>query len=96
MGVPGLSPTVIRLEWSDQTNPEELAQTFADFRRIAPILTVFSRQIRSLKLEQGGIATDFVNEDSKITTSGKLVHVQVGNQAFLCFRCQLKSDQRPA
>jgi hypothetical protein len=96
MGVLGLSPTVIRLKWSHNTDLDELTQAFAAFRRIAPILTVFSRQIRSLKLEQGGNITDFVNEASKFTSSDKIAHVQVANQSFLCFRCQLKSDQRPA
>lgn len=34
--------------------------------------------------------------EKKLTNSGRVTHAQVGNMTFLCFRCPVHSDQRPA
>ena len=96
LGDPGLVPTAIRLKWAEGTEAEGLSRAFHEFARVAPLLAVFSRRIRTLVLNRSGEVTILANTEANLTTTGRLTHVQVGNMAFLCFRCRIRTDQRPA
>ena len=90
-----LAPTAIRLKWVNrQTSP--IMDAIDDFTAVAPILTVFSRRIRSLTISTDAETQTWTITEENITASGRATHAQVGNSAFLCFRCPLRSDQRPA
>ena len=95
-GVHGLVPTAIRLKWAASTNAQELTAVFDSFTQIAPLLAIFSRRIRTLIVKNGDDGVTITSKEEKLTESGRLTHIQVANKSYLCFRCQLRSDQRPA
>lgn len=89
-------PTAIRLKLAEETDVEELSHAIEKFTQAAPLLTVFSRDIRSLEVVRDGTAQTWESAEEKLTESGKVTIAKVGNRAFLCFQCAIPSDQRPA
>ncbi len=96
LGVPGLVPTAIRLKWAADTKAEELSKAFDAFTCIAPLLAIFSRRIRTLSVKNGDDSVTITSHEEKLTDSGRLTHIQVAQKAYLCFRCPLRADERPA
>ena len=96
LGGPGLVPTAIRLKWADGTKEESLLKAVVEFSRIAPLLIIFSRRIRTVIVNCGGEVTTIEINQRSLTSSGRVVHIQIGNAGYLCFRCQIRGDQRPA
>jgi hypothetical protein len=96
LGGPGLVPTAIRLKWADGTKEESLLKAVGEFSRIAPLLIIFSRRIRTVIVNCGGEVTTIGINQRSLTSSGRVVHFQIGNAGYLCFRCQIRGDQRPA
>lgn len=96
LGGPGLVPTAIRLKWADGTKEESLLAAVVEFSRIAPLLIIFSRRIRTVIVNCGGEVTTIEINQRSLTSSGRVVHIQIGNAGYLCFRCQIRGDQRPA
>ncbi|MCU1248749.1 MAG: hypothetical protein JWQ49_1778 [Edaphobacter sp.] len=90
-----LAPTAIRLKW-EISRFSQIADAIDDFTAVAPVLTVFSRCIRSLTVSKNAETETWTITEKSITASGRATYAQVGNTAFLCFRCSLRSDQRPA
>ncbi len=95
-GVSGLTPTAIRLKWADRVRESEVVEAIDEFVAIAPVLPVFSRRIRTLTVLQDDRNTTWSAAETKLTGSGRLSYVRVGNKRFFCFRCQLSTDDRPA
>jgi hypothetical protein len=98
LGEPGLVPTAIRLKWTESTKAGELDEAFDAFTRIAPLLAIFSRRIRTLVINNGDAAATFTSREdkSKLTSTGRFTHIEVGPKSYLCFRCPLRADARPA
>lgn len=96
LGAPGLVPTAIRLKWADGPREESLLKAVVEFTRIAPLLIIFSRRIRTVIVNCGGEVTTIGINQRSLTSSGRIVHIQIGNAGYLCFRCQIRGDQRPA
>lgn len=96
LGGPGLAPTAIRLKWTPQTQSHQIVAAIDDFTAVAPLLTIFSRRIRTLVVGEGAKGRTWTNTETNLTRSGRTVHSKIGNTAFLCFRCSLSSDERPA
>ena len=86
----------IRLNWAASTKAQELSAVFDSFTQIAPLLAIFSRRIRTLIVKNGDDGVTITSKEEKLTESGRFTHIQVANKSYLCFRCQLRSDQRPA
>ena len=95
-GIPGLVPTAIRLKYAASTSAKELSAVFDAFTQIAPLLAIFSRRINTLIVKNGDDSVTITSKEQKLTDSGRFTHIQVANKAYLCFRCQLRSDERPA
>lgn len=93
---PGLVPTAIRLPWAAGIRSQDLAEALADFARIAPLLSVFARRIRTLVVKNGDDSLTISCQEQALTGSGRLTHIQVAQDAYLCFRCRLRGDERPA
>ena len=96
LGKPGLAPTAIRLKWAHQTQPHQISGAVDDFIAVAPLLTIFARRIRTLIVAQGAKRDTWTNTETNLTSTGRVVRSQIRNMAFLCFRCSLGSDERPA
>src|SRR6185503_12072385 len=98
LGEPGLVPTAIRLKWTDSTTAEKLDEAFDAFTRIAPLLAIFSRRIRTLIIKNGDATATFTSHEdvNKLTSTGRFTHIEVGPKSYLCFRCLLRADARPA
>jgi hypothetical protein len=96
LGLPGLVPTAIRLKWSDDTKAEDLSLAFDAFTRIIPLLAIFSRRIRTLTVKNGTDSVTITSHEQKLTSSGRITHIQVAQNAYLCCRCPLRADERPA
>lgn len=96
LGSSGLVPTAIRLHWAADTKAEDVANAFAEFTRIAPLLAIFSRCIRTLNVADNNGSTTITSNEQGLTSSKQVTHIQVGQESFLCFRCGLRTDERPA
>jgi hypothetical protein len=97
LGGPGLVPTAIRLKWAEHIQANEVAKAIDNFGRVAPLLTVFSRHINTLIITCDDATKTWMNNMEKaLTESGGTTHVPIGNMNFLCFRCALRFDERPA
>ena len=96
LGGHGLVPTAIRLTWSDETSAEDLAKAFGEFARIAPLLAIFSRRIRTLTVNTAGKVSTIASQEKLLSPSGRFTHIRAGSEAYLCFRCPLRADARPA
>jgi hypothetical protein len=92
----GLIPTGIRLTWGQQVQEDDLCKALDNFKSVAPLLTVFSRCINTLIVVDGVSPDTWTNVEEPLTESGRVIHAQVGNMSFCCFRCPLHSDQRAA
>jgi hypothetical protein len=92
-----IRPTMVSLDWSKDANPDEVRKTVENFEMASPFLSVFSREIKTLTVvrnkKQSSISK---NIERAITGSGQITNVKVGQSSYLCFRCPLKSDKRPA
>ena len=95
-GTPDLIPTAIRLKWSSDTPGDDHQKAFEAFKNIAPMLAVFSRRIRTLRIQTGDDAQTITNEEKDLTCSGLLKHVQVVGKSYIRFCCHLRADDRPA
>jgi hypothetical protein len=93
---PGLVPTAVRLKWAEHIQADEVAKAIDSFVRVAPLLTIFSRRINTLIITCDDTTKTWTNVEEPLTESGRASHVQIGNMNFLCFRCPLRSDERPA
>ena len=96
LGSVGLVPTAIRLKWTQSAKTGELGEVLASFAHIAPLLTVFSRNVQTLIFSRGTTTQTWTKLEENLTTSGRITHVKVGNTAFCCFQCPLPFDRRPA
>jgi hypothetical protein len=96
LGALGSVPTMIRLRSTEQTESDEVTGVIGRFTRIAPVLTIFSRQIDSITIVQDAVAKTWTKVEKKLTETGSSTNVEIGNLAFFCFRCPLRSDQYPA
>lgn len=92
---PRLAPTAIRLKW-EFSKSSKIADATDDFAAVAPMLTIFSRRIRSITISKDAETQNWTITEKSLTPSGRTIHAQVGNTTFLCFRCSLRSDERPA
>ena len=92
----GGTPTAIRLKWDQEVHGETLSQVIEAFTRGTALLTVFSRQVRTLVVLHDGTMTSRTNVEQNLTESGRVTFAQAGGDAFLCFRCSLSFDQHPA
>ena len=90
------APTLVRLKWAPYAQVDDLSDAIENFKRAAPLLTIFSRNLRTLIVVQDGTTKTWMNVEDKLTESGRATCAQVGNMKFCCFRCPLPSDQRPA
>lgn len=90
-------PTAIKLKGSPGTE-DTISRTLEAFIRYAPLLTIFSRKMRSIVAKQDGAAPNiWTNMESSLTEGGLVTCAQVGgSHLYLCFRCALVVDQRPA
>ncbi|HYD16451.1 MAG TPA: hypothetical protein VEB03_00440 [Candidatus Nanoarchaeia archaeon] len=93
---PGLIPTIIRLASANHIREAETAKAIRVFAEKAPLLTIFSRRIRTLSIMQGSQKTEWTASEVQLTRDGSAVVACVGARQFLCFRCSLASDDRPA
>jgi hypothetical protein len=96
LGGHGLIPTAIRLTWSDETRAEDLAKAFGEFARIAPLLAIFSRRIRTLTVNTASQVSTFASQEKTLSRTGRFTHIRAGSEAYLCFRCPLRADSHPA
>jgi hypothetical protein len=71
-------------------------KTLGGFADAAPLLTVFSRRIRTITLRTDEQSTTWTSVEVQLTESGRLSYAMVGNRTFFCFRCPISSDDRPA
>lgn len=94
--VPGLVPTALRLNWAAGTQTQDLSDVFAAFTRIAPLLAIFARRIRTLTVKNGDDCVTITSHEQALTASGRFTHIQVAQKAYLYFRCPLRADERPA
>lgn len=62
----------------------------------AALLTIFSRKIRTVIVTQDGAHKAWTNTEQKLTEGGRVTVARVGGASFLCFRCVVSIDQRPA
>jgi hypothetical protein len=90
-------PTAIKLKGSPGTE-DMISLTVEAFIRYAPLLTIFSRKMRTVVAKQDGAAPMiWTNMESGLTEGGLVMCAQVGgSNSYLCFRCALAVDQRPA
>ena len=96
IGVYALAPTAIRLKWGQHIRNSEVVDAINNFVSSAPLLTIFSRRIQTLTVVQENQRTTWTAAETKLTDTGRFSFVQIGNRSFLCFRCSLSSDDRPA
>jgi hypothetical protein len=89
-------PTAIRLNWREQEIAEQTADLVEKTRQAASLLVVFSRIIDTMVIADDDSTSRWVRVEKKLTGTGRITHVRVGNSNFLCFRCPLASDSRPA
>jgi hypothetical protein len=92
----GAVPTAISLPWTEQAGAGDLDHSVNAFSNAAVLLVVFSRQIRTVILQRGGVVTACTNVEEALTDSGQITCARVGTESFLCFRCRLSFDQHPA
>ncbi len=86
--------TAIRLNWAGE-EVTDLLKAMDRFECIAPLLTVFSRNIRTVVFEREGSLT-FTNIETPLTETGRINRIQVGTLDCLAFRCPIPMDKRPA
>jgi len=89
-------PTAIRLSWKGHERAERVPPLLDSFREVAPLLAVFSRNIDTIIVADGESTSRWVRVKRDLTLSGRTTHIKVGNSSFLCFRCPVSSDERPA
>ncbi len=89
-------PTAIRLKLPEETDMEELSRAIEKFTQAAPLLTVFSRDIRSLEVVHDTTSHIWESIEKKLTESERVNMAKVGNRRFLCFQCHIQTDLRPA
>lgn len=89
-------PTLIRLQWGMFADADKICEAIDNFERAAPLLTIFSRHVRTLVMVRNGVWGNWTNVEKPLTTSGRAAYVQVGPLKFFLFRCFLHGDQRPA
>lgn len=92
----GLTPTIMRFASANYLREAEVVKAFRAFAEKAPLLPIFSRRIRTLSIAQGSQKTEWTASEVELTKNGSAVCVCVGARQFLCFRCSLASDDRPA
>ena len=92
----GQTPTAIRLKWPNEAKQLEVSKAVDDFVGIAPLLTVFSRCVRTVIVAKDSTVKRWEIAENLLTQSGATTRVQIGVLNFLCFRCSLSHDQRPA
>src|SRR5262249_52162443 len=90
------TPTVIRLEWQDESKTGQMSTAVGAFVRIAPLLVIFAREVRNVVIICDGQKTTRTCVETQLTASGRVVVAEVGGTRFLCFRCTVHSDSRPA
>lgn len=95
--VPGVQvrdfPTVIRMPWrADDAIHQELDGALADFRRIAPYLSVFSRRLRRVVVGNDTLICD----ESQMGEAKHVRIVRVAGATFLRLLCPLGDDADPA
>jgi hypothetical protein len=95
-GGPEKLPTVIRLRWAKETLSNQMEGAMLHFARVAPMLTVFSRQIRCLVVSHDSNSQTWTVTEKKLTATGRAIRATAGGAEFLCFRCLLHSDRSPA
>jgi hypothetical protein len=96
VGARGYAPTAMRLKWAQNLNHSEISDRIDHFFEVAPILPIFARSIRTLILAKEETSTTWTTRETSLTETGRLSYVQVGSRSFLCFRCPVGSDRRPA
>lgn len=88
--------TVIRLKGTPGAD-DTISSTLDIFLNSAPLLTIFSRKMRNVVVTHDGTIKTWTNAEKSLTKGGRVTYAQVGSSnAFLCFRCALSFDQRPA
>ncbi|MCC7376082.1 MAG: hypothetical protein IT581_15595 [Verrucomicrobiales bacterium] len=92
----GLVPTAFRLRWSGETSASDPRESFEKLAKIAPLLTIFSRRIRGITMNNCGATATIQSKEEPLTANGRLLKILAGNAAFLCMRCTLTTDRRPA
>ena len=92
----GGEPTAIRLQWDGSERDEQVSKLVESFCQVSPLLAIFSRNVETIITVEDESITRYVREEKPLTSSGRATHVKVGNSSFLCFRCPIESDQRPA
>ncbi len=95
-GTDAVVPTVIRLKLAEEIDVEELSWAIDKFTQAVPLLTIFSRDIRSLEVIRETIPYTWESVEEMLTESGRVNMSKVGNRTFLCFQCRTYSDMRPA
>ena len=85
LGGPGLAPTAIRLKWTQQTQSHQIATAIDDFAAVAPLLTIFSRRIRTLVVGEGAKGRTWTNTETNLTRTGRTVHSKIAKHGFLVF-----------
>lgn len=92
------TPTVICLRWSPDVEAQDLNRAIERFTVIAPLLTIFSREIRCIRVIEDGECRSWENQETELMTSRncRATVARVGQQTFLCFHCRLSGDRHPA
>lgn len=96
LGLLGAVPTAIRLRWAPHLQADEISSVINNFTQVAPLLTIFSRHIHTVIIDHDGATKTYTKVEEKLTESGRLTRVRIGNATFFCFRCFLHFDKHPA
>ncbi|HNJ40534.1 MAG TPA: hypothetical protein PKZ53_08595, partial [Acidobacteriota bacterium] len=93
----GPQPTMIRLKVAESVDLGSVEDSVEKFTRFAPFLSIFSRQIKELTISKNGHETHWRNVEVKLTENGGVTVSHLGSdKSYLCFRCPMRSDDRPA
>jgi hypothetical protein len=93
---PGLTCTSIRLRWGSHVDAAEIVNAIERFAVAAPLLSIFSRSIRTIVVGQKSTKRVWAISEEGLSESGLAISVQIGNVQYLRFRCTISSDERPA